>query len=290
MLDLSAPHSSAFIIVGMRPFAYFVSFATVLASTNFLLSASFASSRFVYVLALDGLLFSCFAKVNTRTKTPLEATLSLGVAVFFLALLFDIATLLELAIIDSLIFAVLIAAAVLIVRYCPAEQCPFPLVALLDTTLPPSSEPTDLENEKAKLIIAEKTRDTENIGKLKPIFKNNAFLQTCVCMSFPFTLPNTCIVVFCILLFVVNILLNISIFYQFSVDWIFLIIISILLFVALLPILILTTFEDNKNLGHIQVINDHPLHHVCKIYLRYYVKFISCTITYHASTLKFSHI
>ena len=254
LLDLNAPHSSAFIIAGMRPFAFFVSFATVVAGANFLLSASFASSRFVYALALDGLLFSCFANVNSRTKTPLEATFSLGFVVFILTLCLDIAALLELIVIDSLIFSALIAAAVLVVRYSPVDQCPFPLEAQEDTTLTSSSESINSGTEKSKLISLEKSRHTENIGKLKIAFKMNKIIQFCERIS-PISLPNTCIVVFVIMTSVVSFLLSISNFFQLYVNWIFWLTISILFFIALLPMLILALFEDNKYLGHIQVYN-----------------------------------
>ena len=256
LLDITAPHADAFKIIGMMPFAYVVSFATVIACVGSLLSAAIACSRFVYALASDGLLFPCFASVNSRTKTPIAATLSLGITVLILTLCLDIAALLELVVIDSLMFSVLIAAAVLIVRYSPVEHCPFPLVTLENTTCTPSSRLTDSESENVNLIASKQVgQDTENIGKLKPIFKTNAFLQFCARMSSPCSLPNMCIAVFCILISAVCSLQKLSEVFQFSTNWIFLVTASTLLVTALLPVIILAMFEDNKQLGQIQVNN-----------------------------------
>ena len=259
ILDITAPHADAFIKTGMTPFAYVVSVATVVACATCLHSTAMACSRFVYALSVDGLLFSCFASVNSRTKTPVAATLSLGVIVVILTLCLDITALLELIVIDSLIFSVLIAAGVLIVRYSPVEQCPFPLTTLENTSLTSSSGLTGKENENSNLIVAQQVgQDTENIGKLKPVFKTSAFLQFWASISSPCSLPNMCIATFCILTTAVCLLQKLSEFFQFSYNWVFLVTASTFIVTALLTVIILAMFEDNKCLGQLQVNDESP--------------------------------
>lgn len=43
-----------------------------------LLGSIFPMPRVIYAMASDGLLFTCLAKINPKTKTPLVATLSSG--------------------------------------------------------------------------------------------------------------------------------------------------------------------------------------------------------------------
>lgn len=43
-----------------------------------LLGSIFPMPRVIYAMAKDGLLFTCLAQINSKTKTPLVATLSSG--------------------------------------------------------------------------------------------------------------------------------------------------------------------------------------------------------------------
>ena len=244
-LDLAAPHSRAFMTIGWNPLAYLVSAATVIASAN-VLSGCYVISRNVYALAMDGLLFSCFAKVNDRTKTPLLATLCVGIVAVILTLLLDIAALLELLVIDILIFVVFIAAAVLIVRYCPVEKCPFPLAGQNTTA-------TSLEEESR--LISEQRQILGNIGKLRPFFAENKFLQCCIRLSSPHYFPNVCIATYCILACVLFTLIKIAEFIPITNSCVYLAAICITSVTALLPMFILALHVDNRSLDHFQVIS-----------------------------------
>ncbi len=173
-LDLAAPHSSALIRARLTPFAYLVCAATIIAAGNGILIGSFVASSFVYTLTSDGLLFSFCAQVNTRTKTPVIATLSVGALAFFLTLFLDISALFDLTAIDVLIFAALMAAAVLIVRYSPVEQCPFPLAVPDSDTLSTSLESVGCKTERSQLIT-ETRQMPETIGRPKAFFKSNKY-------------------------------------------------------------------------------------------------------------------
>lgn len=43
-----------------------------------LLGSMFPMPRVIYAMAEDGLLFKCFSKINSHTKTPLLATVTSG--------------------------------------------------------------------------------------------------------------------------------------------------------------------------------------------------------------------
>ena len=250
-LDLAAPHSSAFIRIGMMPFAYLVSAATIVATGNNVLTGCFVTSRFIYTLTLDGLLFSCCSQVNTRTKTPIIATLSVGALAFVLTLFLDINDLLNLAVIDVLIFAALMAAAVLIVRYCPIEQCPFPLAV---SNLDKLSTLSESKTERS-LLITETKQIAEKIGRPRAFFETNKFLQFCIKISSPFSLPNVCIVTFSLLTCFVSILITLAEFIPMPMphSWMYTATIGVFSTLTLFPVVILAMFENNNSLDQIQV-------------------------------------
>ena len=250
--DMTAPLSGAFISVGMMPFAYLVSGAVIIATGNAVLACAYVSTRIVYILASDGLLFSCLAKVHTRTKTPLIATIVVAPIAFVLTLMFDIASLLQLVVIDFIVFAIIIAAAVLIVRYCPVDQCPFPLAENQGTSALDTGSTPELT-----LLVRKHKQHPENIGKLKAFFRTNVFLQLCVRLCSPLSLPNVCIVTFCVIIFFACILFNVADYMLITSSKTFIIIESIIIAIAFLPLLILATFEANRSLEHYQVISNN---------------------------------
>lgn len=89
-LDQYAPLVKAF---GQTPFPgaqYFVLIGGVCATISALFCSVYSTSRVIYSMSVDGLLFKWFCKVHTKTQVPHRATMASGIVTALLALLFDV--------------------------------------------------------------------------------------------------------------------------------------------------------------------------------------------------------
>lgn len=73
--------------------------------------------RVMYAMALDGMLFTIFGRVNNYTKTPLIATLVSGALSGVLALIFDLEQLIEMMSIGTLLAYTVVGLCVVVLRY-----------------------------------------------------------------------------------------------------------------------------------------------------------------------------
>nr|CAI5845444.1 unnamed protein product [Callosobruchus analis] len=115
--DPDAPLPYVFEQMGWTIIKWIVTIGAIFALFTSLLGAMFPLPRVVYAMSSDGLIFKPLAKVNSKTKTPLFATVVSGVLSGFMAVLFNLDQLIDMMSIGTLLAYTIVAVSVLIMRF-----------------------------------------------------------------------------------------------------------------------------------------------------------------------------
>lgn len=115
--DPAAPLPHVFHEVGLPWAGWVVSVGALFGLSTSLLGAMFPLPRVLYAMASDGLIPRPLATVHKRFQTPLLATLLAGFGAAFMALLFDLAQLVDMMSIGTLMAYTMVGVCVLLLHY-----------------------------------------------------------------------------------------------------------------------------------------------------------------------------
>ncbi|KAL4376602.1 hypothetical protein GQ457_02G030530 [Hibiscus cannabinus] len=125
-MDPDTPISSAFASHGMQWAAYIITVGAFTALCSTLMGSMLPQPRILMAMARDGLLPSFFSDVNKRSQVPVKSTLTTGIVAATLSFVMDVSQLAGMVSVGTLLAFTMVAISVLILRYVPPDEVPFP--------------------------------------------------------------------------------------------------------------------------------------------------------------------
>ncbi|KAB2005292.1 hypothetical protein ERO13_D11G241600v2 [Gossypium hirsutum] len=125
-MDPDTPISSAFASHGMQWAAYIITIGAVTALCSTLMGSLLPQPRILLAMARDGLLPSFFSEVNKSSQVPIKSTLATGLVAATLSFFMDVSQLAGMVSVGTLLAFTMVAISVLILRYVPPDEVPFP--------------------------------------------------------------------------------------------------------------------------------------------------------------------
>ncbi|GMR35388.1 hypothetical protein PMAYCL1PPCAC_05582 [Pristionchus mayeri] len=119
-LPASAVYATVFIKLGAPDWiSIVISIGCLIGILTSITNGLYSLPRAIYAMAEDGLIFGWWAKVNPRTKTPINATITATILVAIIGMTFDIEALIDFLSIGTLLAYSMVNAALIILRYRP---------------------------------------------------------------------------------------------------------------------------------------------------------------------------
>ncbi|XP_039296819.1 cationic amino acid transporter 2-like isoform X2 [Nilaparvata lugens] len=115
--SVRAPFPYAFEKTNMPGVKWVVTTGALCALCSCMVGCIYATSRIIYSMANDGLLFKPLRRVNSKTQTPLTATLLIGAFTGMVATIFDMEQLVDMTSIGTLTAYTIVSFCILLLRY-----------------------------------------------------------------------------------------------------------------------------------------------------------------------------
>ncbi|EDW72847.1 uncharacterized protein Dwil_GK17226 [Drosophila willistoni] len=231
---------------------YVISIGALCGMTTTLLGSLFALPRCMYAMASDGLLFSCFGRVNSTTQVPLLNLIVSGLLSALLALVFDLAKLVEFMSIGTLLAYTIVSASVIILRYRPLtpRRLEQPIYAP-DT--PDTAEDDDDDDEDEDAVSQSSSIDSASsptsdliegalAGRLKSQFR---WLEPLLGRFEPGSVVSAAVILFIGLSFAICLQLKVSWTELYTGTWWALLIYGFIIFAASTCVAIMAVHNQN---------------------------------------------
>ncbi|GJQ71278.1 hypothetical protein Trydic_g11016 [Trypoxylus dichotomus] len=131
--DINAPLPHAFAEVGWIWAKWIVAIGGIFGLFASLFGAMFPLPRILYAMASDGLIFRFLGIVNDRFASPVIGTLLAGVLTGLMSALFDLAQLVNMMSIGTLLAYTIVAACVLLLRFEADEEVEYSLLTVIES-------------------------------------------------------------------------------------------------------------------------------------------------------------
>ncbi|XP_054732996.1 cationic amino acid transporter 4 [Anastrepha obliqua] len=219
---------------------YIISIGALCGMTTTLLGSLFALPRCMYAMASDGLLFSCFGRINTTTQVPVLNLVISGLLSATLALLFDLEKLVEFMSIGTLLAYTIVSASVIILRYRPLASQENAIYAP-DT----SDEDGDDNTSQSSIDTASPTSDLIEgalAGRLKPQFR---WLEPLLGRFEPGAAVSASVLLFSVLSFAICFQLEVSWTELYTGTWWALLLYGFMIFIAGACVAVIAVHHQN---------------------------------------------